>query len=151
MIDDYEITRDGRVISHKNFPLKELKPYLDRDGYKKVTLYINGKSKHYSIHRLVATIYLNNPDNKPEVNHINGNKLDNNVGNLEWVTRSENTQKAYNNKQFIVTGKPKLTKEQVLEIKENKDNLNREQLARKYNISCSCIQHIKRGRTWKDI
>ena len=151
MIGEYEITRDGRIISHKKVTPKELKPYLDRDGYKRVTLILNGKSKHYSVHRLVATTYLINEGNKPEVNHIDGNKLNNDLSNLEWVTRSENTKKAYDNKQLVALGKPKLTPELVKEIRENKENLNREQLARKYNVSCGCIQHIRRGRTWKNI
>ena len=151
MIGEYEITRDGRIISHKKATPKELKPYLDRDGYKRVTLILNGKPKHYSVHRLVATTYLINEGNKPEVNHIAGNKLNNDLSNLEWVTRSENTKKAYDNKQLVALGKPKLTPELVKEIRENKENLNREQLARKYNVSCGCIQHIRRGRTWKNI
>ena len=151
MIGEYEITRDGRVISHKRYTPRELKPFLDRDGYKRVTLLLNGKPKHYSVHRLVATTYLINEGNKPEVNHIDGNKLNNDLSNLEWVTRSENTKKAYDNKQLVALGKPKLTPELVKEIRENKENLNREQLARKYNVSCSCIQHIRRGRTWKNI
>lgn len=151
MIDNYEITRDGRVISHKKKIPRELKPYLDRDGYKRVTLTINGRTKHYSVHRLVALTYLVNEYNKPEVNHIDGNKLNNSLENLEWVTRSENTQRAYDNKQQIALGKPKLNPTLVKEIRENKENLNREQLARKYNVSCGCIQHIRRGRTWKTI
>ena len=60
-------------------------------------------------------------------------------------------KKAYDNKQLVALGKPKLTPELVKEIRENKENLNREQLARKYNVSCGCIQHIRRGRTWKNI
>ena len=63
MIGEYEITRDGRIISHKKATPKELKPYRDRDGYKRVTLILNGKSKHYSVHRLVATTYLINEGN----------------------------------------------------------------------------------------
>ena len=151
MIGEYEVTRDGRIISHKKSKPREIKPYLDRDGYKIVQLIINGKYKHYSVHRLVAMTYLVNEGNKPEVNHIDGNKLNNHLSNLEWVTRSENTQKAYNNKQLVALGKPKLNPKLVKEIRENKENLNREQLARKYKVSCSCIQHIRRGRTWKNI
>lgn len=151
MIGDYEITRDGRVISHKRITPKEIKPFLDRDGYKRVTLQIDGKPKHFTIHRLVASTYLINECDKPEINHIDGNKLNNSLENLEWVTRSENTQKAYDNQQQIALGKPKLNPELVKEIRENKQNLNREQLARKYNVSCSCIQHIRKGRTWKNI
>lgn len=151
VFEGYKITEDGVVISYKGKTPKVLKLQEDRDGYYKVELYNNHKHKKYFVHRLVAMQYLPNPENKPQINHKNGNKKDNRVENLEWVTRSENAQKAYDNGQQIALGKPKLTREQVLEIRENKDNLNREQLAKRYNVSCGCIQHIKRGRTWKDV
>lgn len=204
MYKDYIITKEGFVISYKNREPKILKPQLDRDGYYKVQLSYGKNRKKYFVHRLVAEQYIPNPENKPEVNHINGVKTDNRVENLEWVTRSENSKHAVNydlckqpkkvnqyniNGEFIkqwksikeakiklnlknahisqvcqgqrktaggfiwkyATDKVKLSKEQVLEIKENKENLNRVALAKKYNVSCGCIQHIRRGRTWKDV
>ena len=151
MFEDYKITDEGFIISYKGSYPRVKRPFVDRDGYLRVTLSINGKQKKFYVHRLVAMQYIPNTENKPEVNHINGNKKDNRVCNLEWVTGRENTQKSYDNGQQIALGKAKLTREQVLEIRENKDNLNREQLAKKYKVSCSCIQHIRRGRTWKDV
>ena len=65
-----------------------------QQDYKFVTLLIDGKQKRMRVHRLVAETFIENPKNKPYVNHINGKKDDNNVENLEWVTPSENTQHA---------------------------------------------------------
>ena len=143
----YQVSSYGRIRSR----FKILKKQKHKQGYELVGLSKNGITKRYLVHRLVAEAFIKNVDNKPEVNHIDGNKLNNDLSNLEWVTRSENTKKAYDNKQLVALGKPKLTPELVKEIRENKENLNREQLARKYNVSCGCIQHIRRGRTWKNI
>ena len=66
------------------------KPVLDKDGYLKYKIHINGKYKTFFSHRLVALNFIENPLNKKEVNHINGIKDDNRVENLEWVTQSEN-------------------------------------------------------------
>lgn len=66
-----------------------LKPNIVK-GYNQITLQKNGQKKYYKIHRLVAETFINNPKNLPEVNHIDGNKQNNTVDNLEWVTTSEN-------------------------------------------------------------
>lgn len=73
---------------------KILKPYISR-GYYQVSLCIDGKYRHFQVHRLVAEAFIPNPENKPQVNHIDGNKLNNDISNLEWVTRSENQLHAY--------------------------------------------------------
>lgn len=78
---------DGRVIGK---PSKLLKPNAANNGYYNVFLYKNTKKKGYGIHRLVAQAFIPNPDNLPQVNHINGNKHDNRVENLEWCNASYN-------------------------------------------------------------
>jgi hypothetical protein len=93
--DNYLIFKEGMVFSIKrNIFLKEA---MNKDGYKNVNLSKNGKQNFFRIHRLVALVYIPNPLNKPEVNHIDGNKLNNNVSNLEWNTHSENTSNLNDN------------------------------------------------------
>lgn len=83
----YFISDDGKVRNHK----KELKGYINNGGYHCIDLYdLNSKRHKFLIHRLVAITFIPNPDDKPYVNHIDGNKLNNKVDNLEWVTNSEN-------------------------------------------------------------
>lgn len=72
-------------------------------GYKCVILFTAGRAKNLRVHRLVAQAFIPNPDNKPEVNHIDGDKLNNLASNLEWSTRSENMKHAYDNK--LIMGK----------------------------------------------
>lgn len=91
--DNYAVSDDGRVINKKRGIEKALK--IDRYGYGNVALYRDGKEYHRKVHRLVAEAYIENDGNKPQVNHIDGNKLNNNVDNLEWVTCSENMKHAY--------------------------------------------------------
>ena len=86
--DGYEITEDGRVLSLKSG--KWLKPKIDKYGYAVYTLFQNGKAYYRTAHRLVASTFIPNPKGLPCVNHINENKLDNRVENLEWCTVRQN-------------------------------------------------------------
>ena len=74
-----------------------MKPKISKDGYYTIGLRTNDNvKKFFRVHRLVATMFIDNPLNKDIVNHIDGNKLNNNINNLEWVTPAENTQHAVN-------------------------------------------------------
>ena len=72
--------------------LKKVKPEKTSKGYLRVPLYKDGKRKWHKVHRLVANAFIPNPDNKPQVNHKDGNKLNNSITNLEWVTDEENKE-----------------------------------------------------------
>jgi hypothetical protein len=89
----YRIGTDGRIWSEARDIM--LKSHINDRGYVNAYLSKNGKVKTLRVHRLVAEAFIPNPDNKPEVNHIDGNKLNNRVDNLEWVTRRENRQHAW--------------------------------------------------------
>ena len=85
---DYSVSTEGIVRKDTtNYILTQ----STQQDYKFVTLNVNGKQKRMRVHRLVAEAFIENPDNKPYVNHLNGIRSDNNIVNLEWVTPSENT------------------------------------------------------------
>jgi len=104
----YAITKDGKVWSFKTN--KWISIHRIYSGYERVTLRDSknkNKAHHFLVHRLVANAYLENPDGKLEVNHINSIRDDNKLENLEWATRSENNRHAWNcgNKTFVKTDK----------------------------------------------
>lgn len=119
----YEVSIYGEIKSIKKSKL--LKPRLST-GYAMVALWNNGLRKDLKIHRLVAIAYIKNPMNKPQVNHIDGNKLNNELSNLEWVTNSENLKHAYKNglitisnrkRQIIAAAVSKAHSKKVMDIK----------------------------------
>ena len=93
-----EVSLWGDIINMKTG--KSLKHQKCKNGYHRVYLTIEGKRKSFSVHRLVALAYIPNPANKPDVNHMDGNKSNNAKSNLEWVTKSENQKHAYRNGLF---------------------------------------------------
>jgi hypothetical protein len=158
--DGYLISNFGRVkssVSRYGVYFHVLKQQKNKNGYLRVT-FLKGK-KHLAsfVHRLVAIHFIPNPENKSDVNHINGNKGDNRVENLEWNTESENIKHAIrtglkvikNGQEHSVS---KLTNEDVLNIR---DELNKKTsqyfLANKYKVTQSCISNIKRGITWSHL
>lgn len=85
---NYEINREGVIRNKTTKHYKKIT--VGRDGYPKVELYNKGVRKHFKLHRLLAIIFIPNPENKREVNHIDMNKMNYSLDNLEWVTPSEN-------------------------------------------------------------
>lgn len=94
----YEVSNLGNVrsLNYRNTGKpRNLKPITDRKGYLMVGLCRDGKMKWAKVHRLVAAAFIPNPENKPQVNHIHGDKADNRAVMLEWATDSENQKHAY--------------------------------------------------------
>lgn len=150
----YEIYEDGRVFSRH--VRRFLSPDL-HDGYYRYRLTMSdGKLKNLFAHRLVALSFIDNPKNYPVVNHIDGDKLNNLISNLEWCTVQYNCQHA-NDTGLRVAPKgeectyAKLTHDIVEEIKQDiSDGMIYDDISDKYNISPSTISLIKNGKRWGD-
>ncbi|WP_242488066.1 HNH endonuclease [Bacillus sp. TH13] len=151
----YKVNRNGEVYDTKR--KRFLKQSSMSNGYKFVTL-TQGKRvyKQESVHRLVAKAFIPNPENKPQVNHIDGDKLNNCVDNLEWNTISENLAHAYRlglNSPPLKIGADnphaKLTGDTAYEIYLLKGKgLSTREVGGRYGVSGGAISSIWRGKTW---
>lgn len=163
----YEVSNLGRVRSLDRMVLIQKKgrnPYyisckgimmkctIGTNGYREVPLR-KGENR-FLVHRLVAQAFIENPDNLPNVNHIDNNKLNNNVENLEWVTQSRNCYHAFDvgaNKHGIEHHNSKFSEEQVRDIKKllEKGELSQRAIARMYEVSQTTIRMIAIGKNWR--
>lgn len=117
---------------------------------------VNGKL--LAVHRAVAMAWLPNPENKDEVNHINGDKSDNRHENLEWVTREENLSHALNTGLIRRGSNHQNSKLNEIQVSEIKLKLNEStyfgqltDIAKEYGVSKHLILNIKKGRAWKHV
>jgi hypothetical protein len=125
-----------------------LKPSIDNKGYLRVKLYDQKLKKTFKVHRLIAECFFNGTIENKEINHIDGNKTNNNVTNLETCNSKENAIHAVVN--GLRGNRVKLTVQDVLDIRRNKDICNKI-LSEKYNVTLSNIQSIKRKASWKHV
>lgn len=138
---------------------KILKPQVNaKTGYLMVNLKYGGELERKSIHRMVAELFIPNPQRLPEVNHRDGDKTNPHVLNLEWATESDNAIHAYATGLIkIVVGEAvssaKLTEVQVLQIRElcKQSGARDELIAQSFNVSRKCIAKIRTRETWKHI
>lgn len=150
--EDYQVSNFGRVKSFKGRTPRIKAPQLSKKGYLCVMLCNNAKRKMCTVHRLVARLFVPNPLGKPEVNHIDGHPLNCHFSNLEWVTRSENNQHAYDmglKQSGEDRSNAKLTAEQVRYIRNNPDDLNVMELAKMFSVAFQTINDVQLGKIWK--
>lgn len=158
----YSISNDGRIRSHFPRTIEGkfggwIKPFVSNWGYKIVILSNNKTRKHHLVHRLVADAFVCNQYNKLQVNHLDGNKLNNCVKNLEWATSSEDLKHSY--KKGLRSGKgeknsqAKLTLYQVEEIRNllALNEISQQKIADKFGVSQKTISLIKRKERWNEI
>lgn len=159
----YEVSNFGRVFSLQKtrsnpltggvsiFKRKELSP-VTVNGYHKVSLCRNGVSRGFLIHRIVAMSMIDNPNSLPYVNHIDGNKANNRISNLEWVTPQENDLHAVSiglkpmgEKHY----KTKLSDADVIGIRSS--DLSDKKLSDMYAVTQNTINNIRHRVSWKHI
>lgn len=158
----YEVSNKGRVRSWntaktKANPTGEV-PYImrgsfDSSGYRAVKIKVGDDYQQIKVHRLVAEAFLKNPHNKLEVNHKDGNPLNNELDNIEWATSSENTLHSYENglqKRGEDFYSAKLTENEAIEIINayKIGVFTQRELAEAYGVSISTIKDLLSGRNW---
>lgn len=123
---------------------------VSNSGYNQVGLYIDGKQYQLLVHRLVAKAFIDNPDNLPEVNHIDENRLNNSESNLEWVTRSGNARHSIKKFRGSLAGGAKLNEKDVIVIKQllREGNLSQVAIASRFGVTNHTIHKIKAGVNW---
>lgn len=150
----YAVDQEGNVhslITGQGRRMKVLIPHK-KNGYLAVNLFKDGKMKHHYIHRLVAEAFISNPNNFHEVNHIDCNKSNNTVGNLEWCSRNQNLKHSYDNglkRTGELHGMHKLTEAEVEQIRNLLGKVEQKEIAQKYGVSQSTVSAIKTRRLWK--
>lgn len=160
----YEASNLGRVksikrtsidsIGRKRIFRERILKQFSRQGYLRVSIYSNTIFKSARVSRIVAEAFILNPENKPQINHINGIKIDNSIENLEWATAKENVNHAY--KTGLKIGRrgekcnlSKLKNRDVYAIL--KSNKPQKELSKKHKVSISLISQIKNKIIWKHL
>jgi DNA-binding CsgD family transcriptional regulator len=148
----YSVNIEGVV---KNLDGLHMKPALNGGGYLYVTLFKDGKRYNKMLHRLVAETFIPNPENKPQVNHIDGNKLNNVIENLEWNTQFENMNHSVEigssprgEKSYLA----KLSEKEVIAIRElYAGNVTTTELSDIFGVNRGTISGIVLGKNWKHV
>ena len=160
----YQVSSYGRVRCIKRsrgshyreweYPII-LKQKLCKKGYCVIGIVgDNGKKKSRRVHRLVGSCFIKNPNNLPQINHINGDKELNTIENLEWISNTENMRHSYKiglrveSSKGEKNGRSLLKEEDIIYIYNNPDRKNIAELAKKYDVDKSTITSIYSGKNW---
>lgn len=148
-----EFVKSSRTGGHYRYRGKKyLKPRVSKAGYEQVGLYLDAKCKRLTVHRIVAMAFIPNPLMLKEVNHKDGNRLNNNVDNLEWVSRIQNSlhsTQVLGKNRGVDNAFTKLTEKEILSIKFLLElGESQTYIAKLYNVSNHAIFRIQHGYNW---
>lgn len=153
--EDYFISNKGNVLSLKHGKVKQLKP--QKCTYYQLAFYVDNIQKTKFIHKMIAEKFIPNPLKKPQVNHIDGNKYNNDISNLEWVTAKENIQHAVRTGliNFPINDRHHASKLNITKVKKIKqllrDGRSQREIAKQFKISQPVVCHINKGTTWTHV
>lgn len=149
----YSVTEDGKVWSYKTN--RFLKPFLTKRGYEVVDFMVKRKRQKFLVHRAVAITFIPNPCNKEQVNHKDGNRLNNRLENLEWCTNQENRDHALKYGLWDLRGEKnyqkKLSWKKVKDIRTRylKGDISLRKLEIEYGVCAQMIHDVIQNRAWK--
>jgi hypothetical protein len=151
---DIDVSNFGNIKKSSTKTIRKLN--LTKQGYYHISLSKKGKTYAKKVHRLVAQAFIPNPENKPCVNHRDGNKLNNNVSNLEWVTYSENSLHALENKlskskKGEEHSQSKLSESQVIQILNEGKYDSFQAISNKWGVDRKQIEKILKRTSWTHI
>ncbi len=153
VLPNYEITQNGVIRDKRNLRIKG--QYVGSTGYYMVSVSQHNRTKPYRVHRLLAQTFIANPSDLPEVNHKDGNKLNNALDNLEWVTHKQNMTHAFAtnlaNNTGERNGQSQLNSEQVKQIKQMLGKIPQRLIAERFKVSRTCVSGISTGRLWRHV
>lgn len=161
IFEKFDVSTDGKIRNSRT--CRVYKTWINKyTGYEQICVSLgeSNKKKIFKIHKAVAETFISNPENKPEVNHKDGNKLNNNVDNLEWVTSSENMRHAIDTgllkpRQGIDCSQAKLTVDDVHYIREcyipYDPEFGARALARKFGVTHSIILKVLNYVTYVNV
>lgn len=150
---DHFAHEDGYITGLR---VERLRPKITRSGYEEVTLYLNKGGKiSVSVHRTIAKLHIPNPENKPFVNHIDGNKTNNSAANLEWVTHQENMEHAKNHELVHIGERNAMSKLKNVQVEEIckllEYGLRNVDIGRQIGVPPHAISLIRAGTVWRHI
>jgi hypothetical protein len=144
----YFVSDDGRVFSSYSGKLKEVKPYTTKWGYKRIRLYGKQKNEDVFVHVLVLEAFVGPCPEGCEARHLDGSRDNNNINNLVWGTRSENSIDAIRDGSFVA----KLTEDDVREVRELlAQGWTQTEIGKLFGVSQSQISLIKTGKEWRHV
>jgi hypothetical protein len=147
----YFVTETGDVYRNN----KKLKPYKNTKGYLKISCHQDGKQKIVAVHRMVGELYIPNPKNLPQINHLDGDKSNNRVENLEWCSQSHNIQHRLNILKVGIDQRHKNTKIPAKEVallrwkKSINYPMNVREIAKKWGVRVDYLRKVINGNQRK--